>query len=213
MKSYIARPVGDPKGGVLLFQDAFGVNDWLKSLGERLAKQGYLVVAPELFHRTAGDGFSADYNDFERARPHYGALTVEGLLEDIREAHRVMREAGVADDRISALGFCMGGRVAYLANTILPLKRAISFYGGGIDGLLERVPDLHAPMLFFWAGIDKTITTDLRRKTVDALAASGKTATHVLFSDAEHGFFCEARSMYHPRAAQLAWPLMLEFLN
>ena len=211
MQAYVSRPSSSPVGGILLFQEAFGVNAYLRSVADRFAAEGYLVIAPELFHRTAGDGFDAPYGDFEPIRPHLAALTETGLEADARAAFDWLKSEGL--EEISSVGFCMGGRVSFIANSILPLKRAISFYGGGIDALASRVPSLHAPMLLLWGGKDPRITADHRQTVRAALDETKKPYVETLFADADHGFFCDARSSYHQRSSQLAWPLVLEFLK
>ena len=113
----------------------------------------------------------------------------------------------------------MGGRVAFLTNVVLPVSAAISFYGGGIapnpfsPGLLDRAGDLHAPQMLLWGGLDKHIGPELTRAVTEALRAAGKPFVNVEFSDADHGFFCDARSSYNPNAARQAWALVLAFLN
>ena len=108
----------------------------------------------------------------------------------------------------------MGGKASFLANAMLPLRAAVSFYGGGIaPDLLDHAAALHAPMLLFWGGLDKHITPEHRKAVTDALKAHGKTYVNVEFSDADHGFFCDERASYQPRAARQSWSLMLKFLR
>jgi carboxymethylenebutenolidase len=108
----------------------------------------------------------------------------------------------------------MGGRLSFLANSIVPLHASASFYGGGIaPGLLDRAVRLHAPMLFFWGGLDKHIPPEQRNAVVQAVAAAGKTYVNVEFSDADHGFNCDERASYQPRASRQSWALLLEFLR
>ena len=115
---------------------------------------------------------------------------------------------------ISSIGYCMGGRISFLANSALPLKRAVSYYGGNIaPALLDRASMLHGPMLFFWGGLDKHIPPEQREQVIDALKQNGKKYVNVEISDADHAFFCDARPAYNPRASQLAWALTLEFLR
>ena len=211
MRAYVSQPSSSPVGGLLLFQEAYGVNAYIRSVADRFAAEGYLVVAPELFHRTAGDGFEAAYTDFETVRPHFSALSEPGLEADARAAFDWLKTAGV--ENVSSLGFCMGGRVSFIANSILPLKCAISFYGGGIDALVSRIPSLHAPMLFFWGGEDMHITRESRQVVREALEAAQASYVETTFADAGHGFFCDARASFHQRSAELAWPLVLEFLK
>lgn len=214
MGAFIARPQsGGPYPGLLVLQEAFGVNGHIRHVATRFAAQGYVTIAPELFHRTA-PGFEGSYTDFQAIMPHMQALTEEGLTADVKAAHDWLRSDGQTQPtRISAVGFCMGGRVAFLANATLPLHSAVSFYGGGIaPGLLHHAAALHGPMLFFWGGLDKHIDAPQRRAVVDALTDVARPFLNVEISDADHGFFCDERASYHARAASMAWDLTLAFL-
>jgi carboxymethylenebutenolidase len=219
MRAWAARPTaGVAHPGILVFQEAFGVNAHIRDVTARFASEGYLAIAPELFHRT-GSGFEGRYDDFPSAMIHMRSLTDAGMEADQRAAYDWLRANGAGDLPVSAVGYCMGGRAAFLAALALPLACAVSYYGGGIapnannPGLLGRVSKLQAPILFFWGGRDKHITVDQIRALTDALRANGKNFVNVEISDADHGFFCDARSTYNPAAAAEAWPLTLAFLK
>lgn len=214
MQAYIARPAGNaPYPGLMVFQEAFGVNAHIRDVTERFAEQGYVAIAPELFHRTAPAGFEASYSEFPSMRPHMQALTADAAEADVRAAYDWLHSNSQVK-RISCVGFCMGGRVSFIADSILPLHAAVSFYGGGIaPDLLHRASALHAPILLIWGGLDKHLTPELRRSVVDALAAQHKPYVNAEFSQADHGFFCDQRPAYEPRAARQAWALTLEFLR
>ena len=220
MRGYLARPQdGAPHTGLLVFQEAFGVNGHIRDVTERFAREGYIAVAPELFHRTA-PGFEGAYANFQAVMPHIMALTNQNLEADVGSAYEWLRaDPGTQGQQIACIGFCMGGRVTFLTNALLPVKAAISFYGGGIapspigPGLLSRAGDLHAPQLLFWGGLDKHIGPEQTHAVTEALRAAGKPFVNVEFSDADHGFFCDARSSYNPSAARQAWALTLTFLN
>ena len=221
MRAFMAEPEGAGKlPGMIVFQEAFGVNEHIRDVTQRFAKQGYVAIAPELFHRTAPPGFEGDYADFKSVMPHMAALKDEGLEADIRAAHNaLLRNSAVDPQRIACVGFCMGGRVSFLADLILPLRAAISFYGGGIApsargaGLLGRVKDLRAPILMFWGGLDKHIGPEQRQAVADALRDARKTFASMEFADADHAFFCDARASYNKAAAEQAWTLSLAFLK
>jgi len=220
MRAYSARPEEGPaRAGPLVFQEAFGVNAHIRDVAERFAREGYHCLAPELFHRTA-PGFEGAYINFEAVMPHISALTEGGLEADARASYTwLAQNLGASGIPIACIGFCLGGRVSFLTNSILPIKAAVSFYGGGIapnpmtPGLLARTGNLHAPQLLFWGGLDKHIGPAQRRAVNEALSSAGKSYVNVEFSDANHGFFCDARASYHPGAAQQAWVLTNAFLN
>ncbi len=216
MNAYVARPgEGDIHPGLLVFQEAYGVNAHIRDVTRRFAAQGFVAIAPELFHRTAPPGFEGSYNDFPGMMPHLKAVTVELAILDSRAAFEWLRvQTDVSQQDISSVGYCMGGRISFLANSALPLKRAVSYYGGNIaPALLDRAASLHAPMLFFWGGLDKHIPPEQREQVIDALKQNGKQYVNVEISDADHAFFCDVRPAYNARASQLAWGLTLEFLR
>jgi carboxymethylenebutenolidase len=216
MGAYFTRPSSaGPHPGLIVFQEAFGVNAHIRDVAHRFAAVGYAVIAPELFHRTAPPGFEADYKDFPSVMPHIKAVTSEAAEADIRATYEWLHSnSHVKPDEISSVGFCIGGRVSFLANSVVPLRAAVSFYGGGIaQGLLDRAAKLHGPALLIWGGLDKHITADHRKAVTDALTEQQKSHVNVVFSNADHGFFCDQRSSYNPHAARQAWALTLEFLR
>ncbi len=220
MRAYVSRPQGaGPHPGMMVFQEAFGVNPHIRSVADRFAREGYTAIAPELFHRTAEAGFEGRYDDFPGVMNHVRSLTEQGMEADIRAAFGWLEKDAETDSaRIACVGYCMGGRAAFLADAATPVRAAISFYGGGIapspagPGLLGRAPELHAPLLMFWGGLDQHILPEHHRAVADALRASGKKFINVEISDADHGFFCDARRSYNKTAAAEAWALCREFL-
>jgi carboxymethylenebutenolidase len=214
MYAYLARPQHGQYPGLLLFQEAFGVNHHIRAVADRFAGEGYVVIAPELFHRTA-PGFEVGYTDFSLVMPHMQAVTAETAEKDVRAAYDWLKSnAQVRRDEISCVGFCMGGRVSFIANSAVPLRAAVSFYGGGIaPALLDRASKLQGPMLLIWGGQDKHIPPEQRKAVTDALNAQRKLYVNAEFSRADHGFFCDERAAYEPHSARQAWALTLEFLR
>ncbi len=215
MNAYVATPAEGTKApGLLVFQEAFGVNAHIRDVTERFAKQGYVAVAPELFHRT-GPGFDGDYSNFPACMPHMQALTPDGIIADARAAFDwLQNNPAVLPNATASIGFCMGGRASFLANSGLPLKAAVSFYGGGIvPTLLPRAFQQSGPILFFWGALDTHIPKEHVRTIIDTMQEAGKTYVNVEFSDANHAFFCDARPAYKETAAKQAWELTLKFLE
>ncbi len=219
LPAYVARPAQGGKAGLLVLQEAFGVNAHIRDLTERFAREGYTAIAPALFHRTGPD-FEGSYTDFPAVMPHMQGLTDAGQGADIQAAYDWLKsEAGGAASAVGSTGYCMGGRASFLADALLPLQASVSYYGGGITGspmpmfpdLLGHAPSLHAPILLFWGGKDGHIGSEIVRAVEDALKAADKPYAQVVFSQADHGFFCDARESYNPEAAAQAWPLTLAF--
>jgi carboxymethylenebutenolidase len=154
MRAYAARPPRARRRspGLLLFQEAFGANAHIRDVARRLARAGYVTVAPELFHRTA-PGFEGNYADFSSVRPHTQALTVAGLEADIRATHTWLAANARTDPaRIAAIGFCIGTPRVILAASAVPLRAAVSFYGGIVPARLDRAPQVRSPLPFSWGG-------------------------------------------------------------
>jgi carboxymethylenebutenolidase len=211
MRAWVAKPEGTPARGLLVFQEAFGVNAHIRDVTERFAKAGFLAIAPELFHRTA-PGFDGRYEDFPTAMTQLQAITEQGLDADVRAAYEWLQQQGVGGNS-AAVGYCLGGRVSFVANSAVPLKAAVSYYGGNIPPLMGRAPRLSGPMLFFWGGLDHHIPDEQRHAVIKGVGDAGKTFVNVLFSNADHGFFCDARASYNPQAAAQAWSLTQAFLD
>lgn len=213
MNAYVARPKsGRATAGMLVFQEAFGVNAYMRDVTDRFAALGFLAIAPELFHRT-GPGFEGSYTDFEPVRAHMAGLTPDSINADIDAAYTWLRGQEIDAPRIGAVGFCMGGRVAYMANSLVQLGAAISFYGGVAPELLPLAQTQRAPILMFWGGLDAHIPPERYRAVADALTAANATHEQVIFSHADHGFFCDARASYNELASRQAWALLTAFLD
>jgi len=215
LDAYIAIPTGmDSKSpGILLFQEAFGVNSHMRNIAERLCSDGYAVIAPDLFHRSERR-VEIPYTDFSAAKPHLSALTKEGLYADSQAAYQwFQNHENVLPDSIASLGFCMGGRVSFLANTWFPLLAGVSYYGGGLDALAGEAEKLNSTQLFFWGGKDQSITPEKIDTIIGAVKNAGKNYISTVISYAGHGFNCDERESYNAEAASESWSLTLAFLS
>ena len=215
MTLHWAGPADGRSGpGMIVLQEAFGVNSHIRDIVARFAGLGFWAAAPELFHRTAAH-FEGSYTDFPAVMPHMQALSQATLEADCRATFDWLKsQPNVAPGKIAAIGFCLGGRATFVANAALPLRAAISFYGGGLaPDYLPLAARQHAPLLLFWGGMDQHNPIAKTRAVADALTQAGKSHVRVEFSDADHGFFCDERKQYNPHAATEAWALCLAFLK
>jgi carboxymethylenebutenolidase len=216
MLAYVARHMKLHNApGIMIYQDAFGVNDHFKEVAVRYAAEGFVAIVPELYHRS-GDDTKFAYGDIPGSRPAAGLATPENITHDFRAAYAwLTTEGGVAKDRVACTGFCMGGRVTYMANADLPLAGAVSYYGGNlsVEPYAAMAEQQHSPILMFWAGLDKHLKPEGHRALADLLTAAGKEHTQVVFSHAEHGFFCNDRAEYHPESARESWALTLSYFR
>jgi carboxymethylenebutenolidase len=217
MEAYISIPAGAEgrtSPGLIVLQEAFGVNHHIRDVADRFANQGYVVIAPELFHRSAPPYYEGNYNNFQEVMPHMQALTVEGMTADLKAAFHWLRHNDLVNPaNIFSIGYCMGGRASFLANATLPLTAAVSYYGGGVKPLAEKAKDVSGPHLFFWGGKDKHIGQDQIDAVIGALDAAFKDYVNVKISYADHAFACDERPGYNEKATKEAWALTLAFLQ
>jgi carboxymethylenebutenolidase len=215
MAAYVAYPKRgtDNFPALILFQEAFGVNHHIRNLADKFATDGFVVIAPELFHRTAPKGFEGNYNDFQSILPHYNAVTNEGLIADMQACYQWLIEQHITADKIYSIGYCLGGKVSFLANAALPIKAGISYYGGGVDQLADKARDLHGKHLFFWGGKDQHIKAENINTITSALDNAGKDYISVKISYADHAFNCNERANYNESASKEALALTLAFLK
>jgi carboxymethylenebutenolidase len=206
MGAHLSRPAAGagPFPGVLVVMEAFGLNDHIRAVADRIAADGYLVLAPDLYYREPDR--IAGYGELPKAIGLMGKLEDDSIVADVRSAIDFLKaEPGIRPDRIGMTGFCMGGRVTMLAATRLPIQAAAPFYGGGIAGLLGAAEGIACPMVLFFGGKDAYIPQGDVEKIRARLASLGKRAEVVVYPDADHGFFCDERPSYDAAAATDAW--------
>jgi len=221
MLLYEAAPgTGRNRRGVIVIQEAFGVNDHIEDVTRRFAAEGYLAVAPHLYHRTGGT--TMPYDKFDEVIEHYGAMTDAGILEDVDAARAHLHEAGITDERTGIVGFCMGGRISFLVALRRRLSAAVTFYGGGIvttrfekmPALAPEVPGITTPWLGLFGDLDEGIPiADVER--LRSLLAEDSTVDFeiVRYPDAAHGFHCDQRPAFHEASARDGWRRTLDWLD
>jgi carboxymethylenebutenolidase len=217
MPCFLAEPVGDgPFPGVLVLMEAFGLVASIESVARRIAAEGYVALAPDLYYRELPDD-TASYDDLPRAMQLAGALLRHGdaYAQDVAAAIDFLEaRPRVARGRIGMTGFCMGGALTFGSACLLPdrIAAAAPFYGGGIVRLLPLADRIRCPLLLFFAERDAHIPLEQVREIEKRLGELGKEFLLQVYPGAEHGFFCEDRAaVYHPQAARDAWQKLKQF--
>jgi carboxymethylenebutenolidase len=219
MRAFLARPAGEPRGAVIVVQEAFGVNEHIEDVTRRLADAGYYAIAPDLFHRS-GAGCVVDYGDFAKVMEYFKDLSGdESVLADIEGALDHLHGAGFSDRSIGIVGFCFGGRVSFLVALRHTLGAAVGFYGGGIvTGRFPQFPPLAAdaatlqtPWLGLFGDQDASIPVDDVEQLRRALQATSVDTDVVRYAEAGHGFHCDQRDDYRPDDAKDAWARTLSW--
>ena len=217
VSGYLAKPRGVPGIGVAVLMEAFGLNAFVKGVCERFARAGYMALAPDIYH---GDVF--DYADREGAIARIGEVDDDDAMREVAAALDMLTSQGARDGRLAVIGFCMGGRLAFLANAVYGerLAASVSFYGGGIapavargkrKPLIDRVPDLGAPQLLIYGARDVSIGSDEHARIAKALSDANKRYTLAVLPDAPHAFATFDRESYHAPAAEAAWRIAFGF--
>lgn len=213
MPAFLARPAGEGRFPVVLvIMEAFGLNQHIKSVAERVAAEGYVAVAPDMYYRQADA--VVGYDQLPEAIRLMTSLRDDLIVADLEAVIQYVQAQPFARaERIGITGFCMGGRISFLAATALPaIKAAAPFYGGGIGGLLDRADRISCPMLLFFGDQDPFIPNDEVATITKTLADLKKQAEVKVYPAAPHGFFCDERDSHRADAAQDAWTRLTVFL-
>ena len=223
--AYLARP--DRKGRapvVLVVSEVFGIHEYIRDVCRRLAKAGYVALAPDFFVR---HGDPAPLTDFGEIRKIVDATTEAEVMGDIHAAVTWLGQQPFADRKHMAItGFCWGGAAVWLAcETYRDFRCGVAWYGklarpapGDFMGQPERhwplelVSQLKAPVLGLYGGQDQGIPMSDIGAMTDALAhAPVKGSDIIVYGRSQHGFHADYRPSYDPSAAKDGWRRMLEF--
>jgi carboxymethylenebutenolidase len=200
---YRAAPAGAPKAAVVVIQEIFGVNHHIRSVCDRLAKEGYVAIAPAIFDRIEPNfqcGYSPD--EVANARKFVANPDWAAMLRDTQAAIDAVRDVGP----VGIIGFCLGGSIAYAAATKLSgLKAAVGYYGGAIVRFADDKPKVPTQLHFGEndAGIPLTDVETVKTKRPDVEV--------FVYPGAQHGFHCDERASYDKTSADIAWPRSLGF--
>jgi carboxymethylenebutenolidase len=212
MKVHQAQPRAQGSfPAVIVIMEAFGLNDHIKDVAERIAQEGYVTVAPDLYYRESPN--VVGYDRLDAAIALMQKLVAEKVMADLGAViEHLKRQNVVLRERIGITGFCMGGTLTFLAACKFPeeIKAGVSFYGGGIATSSPTAPlnlagDLQAPLLCLFGEKDPYIPLAEVHQIETTLQRLGKVHEVKIYPDADHGFFCNDRASYHPAAAADAW--------
>ena len=209
-QGYLALPPAGKGPGIVLFQEIFGVNAHIRGVAEQYALDGFVVLAPDIFWRQQPRvelGYEGP--DRDRGIELMKTLTPADLAADVRTSVATLRSLPeTSGQRVGAVGYCLGGRLAYLSGVHTDVDAAVSYYGGGIHDQLDVAGKIKAPMQFHYGEKDAGIPLEAVAKV---RAAMGDRAEVFVYPGAGHGFNCWDRASYDPAAAALAHGRTLAF--
>jgi carboxymethylenebutenolidase len=212
MGAFLARPSGAGNHpAVIVIMEAFGLNPHIKEVAKRLAAEGYVALAPDVYYREPNA--VVGYDQLPEAIRLMTSLQDDKIVADMAATMSYLRsQEFIRGDRIGITGFCMGGRISFLtACKNADIKASAPFYGGGIGGLLDHAPKITCPMLLFFGDQDPFIPNDEVANIQATLAKLHKQAEVKVYAGAPHGFFCNERDSYRPDAAKDAWERLKTF--
>ena len=213
---FLARPAKAGRHPVIFVNsEVFGVHEWIKDICRRLAKAGYVALAPDLFVR-AGD--PSKLTDFAAVLKIVQATPEAQVTSDTRASLKYLTAQPFTDmKRLGVTGFCWGGGATWLCCERFPeFKAGVAWYGPLKAGNYPRTPpidlvkDLHAPVLGLYGGQDKGIPQADVDAMNAALKAAGKTGSQIIvYPDAQHGFLADYRPSYNAKDSADGWAKML----
>ncbi|MFB0611885.1 dienelactone hydrolase family protein [Aurantiacibacter poecillastricola] len=209
--AYVARPEGAPKSAIIVIQEIFGVNAGIRRKCDRLAEEGYLAMAPDLFWRIEpGVELDPDIEpEFQRALDLMGKLNQDAAIRDIEATikhARTQTESG----KVGAVGYCLGGRLAYMTATRTDADATVGYYGVGIDELLREKDSIAHPLMLHIPTEDGFVNKATQAKMHEGLDDHPKVTLYD-YEGLDHGFATEFGKRRNEEAAQLADKRTAEF--
>jgi carboxymethylenebutenolidase len=221
IEAYLARPLRDgPLGAVVVIHHMPGYDEPTKEITRRFAGLGYNALCPNLYSREAPGASPDDAAATVRAA---GGVSDERLVGDVDGAAAALRRLRTSNGRVGVIGYCSGGRQAFLVACRLALDAAVDCYGAFVVGpppqgsplrvgpIIQLAPDLRCPLLGLFGARDTHPSPDEVAELAQALRAAGKDHEFHTFDDAGHGFFATDRPSYSPQAAGEGWRLVEHF--
>jgi carboxymethylenebutenolidase len=204
--AYRAMPSGTPRGGLVVVQEIFGVNQHIRKVADGFAADGYVAIAPALFDRVER-GYESGYSaqDIERGRATRGKLSTDHAMMDVQAT---VKELGKSGQKVGVVGYCFGGTVAWLAATRLHgVAAAVGYYGGGVADAVNEQPKV--PVMLHFGETDASIPKEAYEKVMKA----HPNVPAFVYPGAGHGFVCDERGSYQAEAAKLARERTIEFFR
>lgn len=228
IEGYLARPVTtEPTPGVVVLHHAPGLDPWCKEVVRRFASRGYTAISPHLYHRR-GPGHWADVAAAARAEGLAKAMPNGQVMGDIAGAAAYLRAQPGANGKVGVIGFCSGGRQAFLAACDVPsLDAAVDCWGGSIfpqppdpgrpgpapKGVIHRAPDMSMPLLGIFGNDDLNPTPEQVDEMERVLTKHGKSFRFFRYDGAGHAFFASDKPNYRQEQAVDGWERVFEFYN
>lgn len=203
-KGYLAVPASGSGPGIVLLQEIFGVNASMRAVADYYAEEGYVVLAPDLFWRFE-PGIELGYGeaDFAKAFGYYQRFDADQAIKDTADALKVLRARPECKGKVGALGFCLGGKLAYLTAARTDIDCAVSYYGVGIDADIGEAKAIKCPMVLHFAELDKFANAEAREVIKSGFAGRNDVEFY-LYPGCDHAFAAPERPSFNKPATLMA---------
>lgn len=202
--AYVSTPPSGRGPGLLVLPEIYNANEHIRGVADGFAAEGYVTLSPDVFWRIEPDTYLPYTTEGQaHARALNQQLDVDTLIGDLGACLDALRTRPDCTGKVGATGFCLGGKLAYLCATRLPLDAAVSYYGVKIDNYLDEADALSCPILFHFAEHDSHVPPQAVA-AITARMSARKTAPIHVYGGAEHGFNRQGYPPYHAPSATLA---------
>jgi carboxymethylenebutenolidase len=212
--AYLAQPSSNKGPGIVVIQEIFGVNQVVRDICDGLAAQGYFALAPDLFWRIEPNIQITDKSEAEwkKAFELYQKFNVDTGVKDIQVALTHLRGVPGAGPKIGAVGYCLGGLLAYLTATRTNVDAAVGYYGVSIEQYLSEKDKIKKPLMLHIAEKDQFVPPAAQTQIIDAFAGHALVKTH-RYAGMDHAFARVGGQHYDQAAADLANQRTAEFFQ
>ncbi len=202
-RAYVARPVGQPRAAVVAIQEIFGVNAVMRKKADWLAREGFLAIAPDLFWRLGKDIDITDQSEAEWAQAfdYFKRFDIDAGVRDIHATIAQARSMGCT--RVGAVGYCLGGLLAYLTACRTDADASVGYYGVNIPAFVGEASNIGRPLMLHIAGKDAFVDKAAQDAMHAGLGGNAKVTLHT-YSEQDHAFTREGGKHFDADAARLA---------
>ena len=212
-QGYLALPKTGTGPAVIILQEIFGVNAHIRSVADQYAADGYVALAPDVFWRTQPRvELGYEGADRQKAMELLQKTGVEQAVADVGAAAQALRALPEVSGKVAAIGYCFGGRLAYLAAAQGAIDVGVAYYGGCIQTQLDKADSIKVPMQFHYGELDAHIPPSAVGEVRERFTGRNDAEVHV-YPNADHGFNCGDRASYNAQASALAHGRTLVFLG
>ena len=203
--AYLATPSAGRAPGIVLIQEIFGVNKVMRDLADGFARQGHVVLCPDLFWRQEPGIQITDQTDAEwqKAFSLYKGFNEAKGVDDLKSTLTHLRHLPACSGKVGSVGYCLGGKLAYLMATRTDIDGSVGYYGVGIEGALDEAKSIKKPLMLHIAEKDQFCPAEAQAKIKDALKGNAHVTLHS-YAGMDHAFARVGGQHYDKAAADQA---------